>query len=121
MAPAASLAWPQREPCNNLSDQIIATSGQANILLDSITRASGWGSMVQINPASVLKFITNVQRTCQMIPDAESAGLHAGTNQFNQRAGPHSSGQQDLVRTLAEIKGLKDVMDRKVAAVEAAI
>ncbi|CAO1602491.1 hypothetical protein XANCAGTX0491_006101 [Xanthoria calcicola] len=121
MAPAASLDWPQREPCNNLSDQIIGTTSQANILLDSIARAAGWGSLIQVNQASVLNFITNVQRLCEMVPDSDSAGLHAGTNPLNQPAEPHSSGQQDLVRTLAEIKSLKEVMDRKVAAVEAAI
>ena len=121
MAPPASLDCPQREPCNNLSDQITATTSQANILLDSIARATGWGSIVQINRASVVNFITNVQRLCEMVPDSNSAGLHAGTNQLNQPAEPHSSGQQDLVRTLAEIKSLKEIMDRKVSAVEAAI
>ena len=121
MAPPASLDWPQREPCNNLSDQNTATSSQANILLDSIARATGWGSIVQINRASIVNFIANVQRLCEMVPDSDSAGLHAGTNLPNQPAEPHSSSQQDLVRTLAEIKSLKEVMDRKVAAVEAAI
>ena len=121
MAPPASLDWPQREPCNNLPDQITATSSQANILLDSIARATGRGLMVQINRASIVNFIANVQRLCEMVPDSDSAGLHAGTNLPNQPAEPHSSSQQDLVRTLAEIKSLKEVMDRKVAAVEAAI
>ena len=121
MAPPASVDWPQREPCNNLSDQITATTSQANILLDSIARATGGGLMVQINRASIVNFIANVQRLCEMVPDSDSAGLHAGTNLPNQPAEPYSSGQQDLVRTLAEIKSLKEVMDRKVAAIEAAI
>ncbi|KAI4261369.1 MAG: hypothetical protein L6R42_003432 [Xanthoria sp. 1 TBL-2021] len=115
MAPAASLDWPQREPCNNLSDQIQSTRDQASILLNSIARVPAWGSMTQMNRASVINFISNVQRMCEMIPAPDSAGLQT------QPAGAHSSSQQDVLQTLEEIKRLKQDMDRKVAAVEAAI
>lgn len=115
MVPAASLDWPQREPCNNLSDQIQSTTDQASILLNSIAKVPAWGSMTQVNRASVVNFIGNVQRMCEMIPTPDSAGLQT------QPAGAHSSSPQDVLQTLEEIKRLKQDMDRKVAAVEAAI
>ncbi|KAI4256252.1 MAG: hypothetical protein L6R42_006325, partial [Xanthoria sp. 1 TBL-2021] len=121
MVPAASLDWPQREPCNNLSDQIQLTTDQASILLNSIAKAPAWGSMTQMNRASVINFISNIQRMCEMIPDPDSVGLHTEINQLNRPAGAHSSSQQDVLQTLEEIKRLKQDMDRKVAAVEAAI
>ena len=121
MVPATSPEWPLHEPRDSLLEQIEVTRSQAGILLDSIANIPVWGPLTQVNRASVVSFITNVQRLCEMVPDSDFAGLHAGTNPLNQPAGPHSSSQQDLVRTLAEIKSLKEVMDRKVAAVEAAI
>ncbi|KAI4256908.1 MAG: hypothetical protein L6R42_005956, partial [Xanthoria sp. 1 TBL-2021] len=115
MVPADSLDWPQHEPCNNLWDQVQLITDQASILLNSITKAPAWGSMTQMNRASVVNFISNVQRMCEMIPAPDSAGLQT------QPAGAHSSSQQDVLQTLEEIKRLKQDMDRKVAAVEAAI
>lgn len=115
MVPAASLDWPQHEPCNNLSDQIQLTADQASILLDSIAKVPAWGSMTQMNRASVINFISNVKRMCEMISATDSAGLQT------QPAGAHSSCQQDVLQTLEEIKRLEQDMDRKVAAVEAAI
>ncbi|KAL9010863.1 MAG: hypothetical protein Q9180_009253 [Flavoplaca navasiana] len=121
------LEWPRREACANLPDQIKSIAEQGQMLLVTIAEAPKCGSMVQMNQDSIVNFVKNVIRMCEMIPQPESAELQDRSEgrdepaRHNEPAGVLSSDQGDVVKALEEIKKLKMEMDAKVAAVEAAI
>lgn len=121
------LGWPQREACANLPDQIKSTAEQGQVLLATIAEAPKCGSMMQMNQDSIVNFVKNVIRMCEMIPKPDPAGLQDRSERrddparHNEPAEVIASDQGNVVKALEEIKKLKLEMDAKVAAVEAAI
>ncbi|KAL8885537.1 MAG: hypothetical protein Q9215_006628, partial [Flavoplaca cf. flavocitrina] len=121
------LEWPRREACANLPDQIKLTAEHGQNLLLTIAEAPKCGLKVQMNEDSIVNFVKNVIRMCEMIAKPDPAELqdqsegHDEPARHHEPAGVVSSDQENVVRALDEIKKLKMEMDAKVAAVEAAI
>ncbi|KAL9008315.1 MAG: hypothetical protein Q9180_009517, partial [Flavoplaca navasiana] len=121
------LEWPRREASANLPDQIKSIAEHGQRLLVTIAEAPKCGSMVQMNQDSIVDFVKNANRLCEMIPKPDTADLQDRSEgrdepaRHNEPAGVISSDQGDVVKALDEIKKLKMEMDAKVAAVEAAI
>ena len=121
------LEWPRREACANIPDQIKSTAEQGQMLLVTIAEAPKCGSMMQMNQDSIVSFVKNVIRMCEMIPKPDPAELQDRSKGHDELPRPKeppgfiSSDQENVIKALAEIKKLKMEMDAKVAAVEAAV
>ncbi|KAL8849077.1 MAG: hypothetical protein Q9221_005921 [Calogaya cf. arnoldii] len=120
-APAASLEWPHGKPCHGFSERFQSTKSQAKIFHDNLTKAPALGPMVQIDRGSLNKFVDNVNWIFENLSATHSTHVHSQTNQPTQPAKANSPSQQDLFQSMEEIKRLEQEMDRKVAAVEAAM